>query len=772
MIESLLDAPPPNVFERYGGVTRRVHAVQATTGIGKTRIAVAVIARRIRDGRLTAPVGYAVPTHRLGEDIAKQFRDHGITAEVWRGRKAFISGKSGPTMCEDLGTIKIAEDMGAVIETSCCKGEDPDGNTATCPYYNHCAYQRQKSKNPDVWIFAHQMLFQKNTTLKGMSVIFIDESFRDAGTTKPVKGLTLDEIEAVPLGSDALGVYRSMLGNALRAQAENGGVPGKNLEAAGLGIAECTRAISLEWARKEKRPTLWPGMPTTLRAAAAKAGSNTKFIRTFHRVWSAARELLEHNDDVASGRMFMANHKTENGVVRVVRTRGIRKVAEQYLVPTFIMDATLPDKSILEKWFPDVEVVGNIEVPMPHVNVRQVLGAPVSKKKLESERNLKAVRRLVLQRHIETGRGKVLVVAQKDIETALKAKGLPPTIAVEHFNAIAGLDEHKDVGLLITLGRTQPEPAAVEEDAGALSGVEPVKASLKPNQSRWYDKKVRGVRLRDGSGVAVSADQHPDPLAEAVRQQICEAELVQAVGRGRGVNRGPENPLAVDIVGDVVLPLTVDQVVEWQAPSLEVEMAIEGIWLESPADMSRAWPAVWATPQAAKDWQRKHTVVFPLIEESYQGLVYRVVYQRPGERQNPAWVDPGVVPDPRAWLEARLGPLAGFEIVVIRFTLKANDFALGGLDFATPPLTVRPSPHQKMCSAIDAQPPEYFAGFGSTKESWQDWRAGGEGTHSGSEGQEKLAWFTPVVEEIFPTPEELAALWKLPSVIEGAAPLA
>jgi hypothetical protein len=417
----------------------------------------------------------------------------------------------------------------------------------------------------------------------------------------------------------------------------------------------------------------------------------------------------------------MANHKTENGVVRVVRTRGIRKVAEQYLVPTLIMDATLPDRSILEKWFPSVVVVGNIEVPMPHAVIRQVLGAPVSKKKLGSERNLKAVRRLLLQRHIETGRGKVLVIAQKDIETALKAKGLPPTIAVEHFNAIAGLDGYKDVALLIALGRTQPEPAVVEEDAGALSGVEAVKAQVKPNQSRWYDKEVRGIRLRDGSGVAVSADVHPDPLAEAVRQQICEAELVQAVGRGRGVNRTADTPLAIDIVGDVVLPLTVDEAVEWEAPSLEVEMAIEGVWLASPVDMSRAWPQVWSTPQAAKDWLQRKMVVFPLIEESYQGKVYHLRYQPCGlkQRWRAAWVDPGVVPDARAWLEARLGPLAGFEITVIRFTLRAADYALAALDFATPPLSVR------------------------------------------------LPWSTPVVEEIFVTPEEVAALWKLPSVIEG-----
>jgi len=274
---------------------------------------------------------------------------------------------------------------------------------------------------------------------------------------------------------------------------------------------------------------------------------------------------------------------------------------------------------------------------------------------------------------------------------------LPPEIATEHFNAISGVDEHKHVRLLMTIGRTQPGPEAVEEDAGALSGVEPVKAAVTPNQSRWYDKVTRGIRMRDGTGVAVVCDQHPDPLAEDVRWQVCEGELVQAIGRGRGVNRTAETPLAVDILGDVVLPVTVDEVQEWAAPGLEVEMVAEGIWLESPTDMSKAWPDDWATPMAAKNWLREHTVLFPLIDTYSQGKVHRVRYQHPGERQKwrLAWVDPAVVPDARAWLESRLGPLAGFEITVIRFALKAESFSVGGLDFATPTLTVRPGPGKR-----------------------------------------------------------------------------
>jgi len=735
LIEAFLDYKP-NWWEQFGGITRAVHAVRASTGIGKTRIAARVVARAIKSGRLTGPVGYAVPTHRLGEDIADLFRAEGLSAEVWRGRKAL--GKDGKPMCLDLGAVKIAEDLGVTIEEACCKGKDPAGRTVTCQYYETCAYQKQKTRTPDVWLFAHQMLRQKNKTLDGLSALFIDESFRDAVTSKPVKGLTIDEIEDAP--DSELEIFRYLLAESLRKQTQLGGVPLRNIHTS-LNAGNITKAIALEWKEKGKQLVMWPGMPAKERAAAAKTGTNTKYIRTFHRVWSTLREFVGLKDqddssaDLVSGRLFLATAKTDHGSVKVVKTRGIHPIAEQYAVPTFVMDATLPAKSILEKWFPDVEIVGEIEVPMPSVTVKQVLGAPITKTKLAGKRNLGAMRRYVLQRWVETGRGDVLVVTQKDVEAALRATDLPPTIAVEHYNAISGLDQYKAVRLLVAIGRTLPAPEAVEADAGALSGIEPVKAGARTNRPRWYDRIIRSVRMRDGTAVAVETDQHPDELAEAIRWQICEAEIMQAIGRGRGVNRTAETPLDVDILCHVVLPITVDQVDEWRAPGLEVEMIAAGVWLESPADMARAWPGVWANEQAARNWLRTNAVYFPLIVDSYQGKLHsvrllRVRYQLTGPKQNwhHAWIDPAACPDARAWLEARLGPLAGFEAatVLVRM-MRAVEHRVVPLDFATPSVSVRPGP-----------------------------------------GQEKFAWSAPVVEEIFPTPEEVAALWKLPAVIEGA----
>jgi hypothetical protein len=241
---------------------------------------------------------------------------------------------------------------------------------------------------------------------------------------------------------------------------------------------------------------------------------------------------------------------------------------------------------------------------------------------------------------------------------------------VEHFNNVAGLDRYKDVRLLICVGRTMPGVLAVEAFSGALTGIEAQRTPEPARPPRWYARMLRGLRLKGGRGIGVETDRHPDPTAEACRWQICEGELVQALGRARGVNRTAETPLDIDIMADVVLPIGVDQVVEWdEVPTgAEIEMMADGIVLESPSDMAACWPEVWETQGAARLWRQDQAT---RAGKPIKDILYRdscpcgFRYQRPGARQKwrTGFVDPTVIADPKAWLTARLGPLAGFELV-------------------------------------------------------------------------------------------------------------
>ena len=135
------------------------------------------------------------------------------------------------------------------------------------------------------------------------------------------------------------------------------------------------------------------------------------------------------------------------------------------------------------------------------------------------------------------------------------------------------------------VGRTQPPPQAVAHVAGALTGrhVEPL------GGDGWYPATMRTLRAKDGAAVTVEVDRHPDELAEKVRGTACESELVQVIGRGRGVNRTPVNPLEVIVLGNVPVG-QVDELQPWRGPTLDDRLvATGGVWLSTKGDMAQVY---------------------------------------------------------------------------------------------------------------------------------------------------------------------------------------
>ena len=690
------DAAQQAVDQLLGGARAPVWAAQVSTGVGKTRLCAETIAADRLARQATGETGpladrpwlYLVPTHRLGDDIAAQFVGHGITAKVFRGREALVPGDPETHMCLNLKQVRLALDAKLIVSSTCCKRRPKGGREQRCEFYDTCAYQQQlRSEKPDVWIAAHEALFHHQPAFGDVAGVIIDESFWQDGLRISKHGIGLAEIATSlipPMGKDDVGadldMLRTRLTKALRAQSGLGGVTRDSL--AGVTADDCTQAIRLEW-RLIEHLKIWPGMPARDMDRAAKRVPSVRRARQMIAIWGAARELIERPEIAVSGRLVLGE---TNAGERILKHHGVARIKKQWNVPTLIMDATLPDMPILQAYFPQAMLVAQIEADMPDVRIRQILNAPVSAKRLiktGSNINRKAVRRHILQRWIETGRQPTLVVCQQKVEDWLAARGLPAAIAVEHFNNISGIDRYKDVRLLILVGRTIPGPEAVETMAGALTGAEPIKAATASNGTGWYERVVRGIRLPDNSGVAVDCDRHPDPTAEAVRWQICEGELMQALGRGRGVNRTADTPLDIDIVADVCLPVTVDEVQRWSDPTEVVEMAVEGIVLTSPVDMVCVWPRVWPNERAAKRTLEvlirlcpsvpKNLVVLEGTEGQsacriyYQALcpsVRTLIYQLDGPKlkRRTAYVDMARLPDPRAWLEHRLGSLAYFAI--------------------------------------------------------------------------------------------------------------
>jgi hypothetical protein len=134
----------------------------------------------------------------------------------------------------------------------------------------------------------------------------------------------------------------------------------------------------------------------------------------------------------------------------------------------------------------------------------------------------------------------------------------------------------------------------------------------------------------------------------------------------------------IDILADVFLPLALDEVEEWRAPSTVIVMFVAGVVTSSPRDMAKAWPEVWGNERAAKralagaglrESTEGQTPIKKIAESLYRpmslcapstahGSSYRAIrYQHLGERQKwrCGWYNPALVADPQRWLEERLG---------------------------------------------------------------------------------------------------------------------
>ena len=170
-----------------------------------------------------------------------------------------------------------------------------------------------------------------------------------------------------------------------------------------------------------------------------------------------------------------------------------------------------------------------------------------------------------------------------------------------------------------------------------------------------------------------------------IRQAVTEAAIVQAVGRARGVNRTKDCPVEVFLIlDDTVVPgQRVDEVVELAdiEPDAIDHMIARGLVPQFPTDATKLYPDLFPSRSAAKMAYRRAGLRMQLgpdglnvVTSLYRDIsikrcdhVHRVDfrYQPMGRRQLPRFciANPVKVSDPRAALEAALGPLALFEVL-------------------------------------------------------------------------------------------------------------
>ncbi|WP_296710863.1 toprim domain-containing protein [Rhodoblastus sp.] len=643
-------------------------AIAAPVGLGKTHAALAEALRtliamreKVNDRVKSAKViVFAVPSIDLADEVAARFNQMAcaagtrLKAAVWRGAAAINpDGDGESTMCCDLETMQEALRLEAEVGKEVCDRE--------CPHVFGCAYCLQKEEEADLWVISHPAIFHnapRPIRNAKVAALIIDESPWQAGLV----GLGDDKIELLlndrdgrfgfkvrwlHVGEDRLVIARKKLFDALKAH-PLGFVGRAALLSAGLTADECKNSIQDEQFRKMREEN-W-------RTREINAS-----IRPMMALWRAVADLLGDNGPDRCGRLFV--FENENGQ-KVLRVTGCLSVAADYRAPTLLIDATM-DVELLRPFWSDIEEAPPFLIDAPHQKIIQATNKTYAKTSLlrdqdgdgrpnEKARALRLQKlRSVILRERRNVLGETLVVGNKQVIDELK---LPQRLVhAAWFNAVAGRDHWKNVGLVIVVGRPMPSPRAVEKLARALTGRVPEAAE------DWYPRRDVERLKRNGRETIVVVGEgfsHPDEYCERVRQRIVNGEIVQAIGRGRGIRRDAARPLKILVLGDTPLPFPVDEFASAEinnASATDRMLAEGGVAFENGTSASKAYPELWPMVGAAKTaLQRQGHLV--LAEKCV-----RFQCAGKGRHVERAWYDARVVEDPRAAIESLLGPLVFFE---------------------------------------------------------------------------------------------------------------
>lgn len=648
--------------------------IRATVGLGKSAVSrtqLLALQERLKRTGLPHRILVFVQSLALADEAALGWVDARVRVAVHRGYEARMPGL-GLAMCRDIEMVRMAVSAGLTVFPNACMRL----GGARCHNFDHCAKQANVSevKEADIVLAAYDSLFTGlPITADKFALMVIDEGCWERASRQVRISLAeicqpdasndprMEDQEAEERAWEELFRLR---GQVARGIAANG--PGPIGRApfvdAGLTSEHCERAVVLE-RQLRVDPELRPGLPQGARRQATNLSRDANRSVRRETLFCALAAFLGGQEDL-DGRVKVLPSDPATGAVGVL-VSGLHEVDETLShLPVLHLDATLRPE-LAATVLPGLEVT-DITAEAPHMKMTAISGSfgkatLIEDPKAGPEENKR--RRNRLQECIDHVRWeaarvaprRVLVVTYKQIETSFAGIA---GVETGHFKAIAGLDLYKDVALLIIIGRPLPGNEDLSQLTSTYLGHVPVGG---------YRKARRSLPMRDGSRRSISVIEHEDPKAELLRMAVCDDEVIQAIGRGRGVNRTDANPLEVQVLADVALPLIHDRVAAWEtvAPNIVQRMLLAGIAVDSPADAAALHPDLFQTPEAAKkDFQRAAFGGQIPIENAYRDLSLKSArYRRGGKGRSwqSAWWFSSNQTGVRQRLEAALGALDGWQ---------------------------------------------------------------------------------------------------------------
>jgi hypothetical protein len=395
-----------------------------------------------------------------------------------------------------------------------------------------------------------------------------------------------------------------------------------------------------------------------------------------------AQRAAANDDKVCGG---IAIQPSSEG--RIIRMVGRNRPGKGWNLPTLIIDAT-GDAELLKPIYPQLEELeprGWEQLPQPPgVRIFQCVDKAIAKIAVAVEGknpNIDGARRLyaaVLNKTLEYGGAAVGVITYKSTRKWIeKTCFVPDWLKLMHWGDITGTNALQHVRALFVVGRPLASAEAVTQQTEALFG--------EHIPQREYVKQEKGGCIpitADAAGnncILVDVWEHPHPMAERLRRQITEGAIIQAVGRARAGLREADEPLDLHLWTDVPVPeLGPVEPVLWDELEAGLDglmLATAGVWLGNIADAERAFPELFSanTLKIARDRARAGGRS-PPAQRPY-APIFRVTYQRDDSGCKPAEaVFLRSFPDPRGWLEQKLGRLVRCENMKIDIATAVQAF--------------------------------------------------------------------------------------------------
>ena len=564
---------------RRDGVT----LIEATLGLGKTSATIKALPALFDEADsqgVNGAVVMALPMHRLGRQVVSDIKAavKGRSVVQLYGVEAQDPDKPDEKVCKQLDAYR--ERTALHLDTNELCG--------SCPFAGDCLYQKSIGAVADIYVVSHERLKAAGTPLQRNQTLLatvVDENPLNALMSANRRPVPLAALMAAPTSMTRKGnqsqkleqeadllAFRKKLQDTIEAHG-----PGylRLPDLSGWTSGDAKAAHGLEWGRKiddEEHPDI--GHNRTVTAAAA--------------IFSEIQRSLD--DAVPENARLQIRHG-ENGLECVLS--GLRPISEPYrTAPVLMLDATANA---------DIAALLAGEALAHHVEIHARENITI-----EQDPNLSGAKSFFFAKGQPTGNvanaayfakakamdGHTAVISNKD---TIAAMDLPAEILTGHFNALRGMNEMESAEQAIIIGRTLPPPEAIARMVGAIWGT-PCTGDLDHKGAAWRTvESEQGLRLEQ-----TKAATHSDERGEMILRLIRDAEVTQAIGRLRAVNR--TDPVRCTVISDAVLDYPVrlvDLRRRLQAHGTLGPMLDRGAVFLSPSQASRAYPDLYASKQAA-----------------------------------------------------------------------------------------------------------------------------------------------------------------------------